>query len=102
MGYSPFRPLILAKCQEIFDVVDSGRHLRSLNVHCCARNLHTAHDTLEQTLTSQVYGKSGLYHQRITEQSHSCDCPDRADICKHIIKLALEALVAHEDKSNDS
>lgn len=99
---SPFRPLILAKCQELFDITDADRHLRSLNVHIVNRKLHNHTEPYEQSITSFVYGTKGLYNQKITEQSHSCDCPDRADICKHIIKLSVEVLIKHEELSNES
>lgn len=99
---SPFRPLIIAKCQELFDITDSGRHLRSLNVHIVDRKLHNHTDLYQQSITSFVYGTQGKYQQQISEQSHSCDCPDRADICKHIIKLSVEVLIKHEEMSDDS
>ena len=101
MAGSPFRPLIIAKCQELFDVVDSDRHLKSLNVHILNSKLHNHTDPYEQSISSQVYGSKGVYKQKITEQSHSCDCPDRAEICKHILKLSIEALIKHEDLSNE-
>ena len=99
---SPFRPLIIAKCQELFDITDSGRHLRSLNVHIVNRKLHNHTDSHEQSVTSFVYGTKGVYNQTITEGSHTCDCPDRSDICKHLIKLSVEVLIRHEELSNES
>ena len=105
--HSPFRPLILAKCQELFDITDADRHLRSLNVHmlCNRKSAHTAHRYHMSRLNDLfcLWHNQGLYQ---SEESQRNLIPAIAPIVQISASTSsnylLRLLIKHEEMSNDS